>query len=57
MPPLGKTIEDEVQATDSITLPEKPLRLVSLRLDEEDPTARKVRVDGVTVRLKSRTVT
>jgi len=57
MPPVGKTIEDEVQPTDSITLPEKPLRLVSLRLDEEDPTARKVRVDGVIVRLKSRTVT
>jgi hypothetical protein len=53
----AKRVVDAVQETKRLTLPTKPLRLVSLMLDEEDPNARKLRVDGVAVRLKSRTVT
>jgi hypothetical protein len=53
----AKIVVDAVQETKRLTLPTKPLRLVSLMLDEEDPNARKLRVDGVAVRLKSRTVT
>ncbi len=57
VPLNGKIVLDEVQDIHSFTAPTKPLRLVSVTLDDEDPRAGNVSVGGVTVRLKSRIVT
>ena len=57
MGPAPPEPEDDAQIVVSVTDPEKPLRLVRVRLETEDEPALKDSVVGLAVRLKSRIVT